>query len=1052
MAANGEGLRHGAASMSEAERRRVLYEWNDNAAPYPTDVCLQQLIEGQVARTPDRVALIVQDQQWTYAELDRRADQIARHLLDLGVTPETLIGMCATRSPGMIAGLLGILKAGGAYVALDPAYPRARLEFIIEDTAMPFVMTEASAAAGLSEAKATFVDLDEVASSAVSEPGHNPVAHRAHGDLAYVLYTSGSTGRPKGVAIEHRSVVAFLSWGQSVFSPTELAGALAATSICFDLSVFEIFLPLSCGGTVILADDALALPTLVARDQVTLINTVPSAMTALVKAGEVPASTRVVNLAGEPLPNKLVQELYGLGTVQKVYNLYGPTEDTTYSTFVLTQKGAVRPPTIGRPISNTQAYILDEHLQPSPIGVPGELCLGGHGLARGYLNRPELTAERFVPNPFGPGRMYRTGDVARLLPDGAIEYLGRLDHQVKVRGFRIELGEIETALLTHPTVEQAVVLALPDGQGEQQLVAYVVPGATPAGPADATGTDTEEGGNEHVALWKQVYEETYGHGSTPVDPLLNTSGWVSSYTDNPIPLSEMRSWVEEAAALILSLDPKDVLEIGCGTGMLLARIAPHVSSYVGTDLSLTALDYVRHLQASLPGLSHVTLLETEAQHLDDLAPESFDTVVLNSVVQHFPDVQYLVRVIDGVLPLLRKGGRIVCGDVINLALLETFHTSVQMYRAEPGDTCAEVNERVRRKVADERDLQLDPTFFSALAQRCAAITRVQVMPKLGDYRNQLTAYRYDVILHTEAPEEEPEDLAWLDWQTDQLTVAEVRRRLSETRPATLALRAVANARLDEDLATRACLQEARPDDTVGDVRHRLATRRRPSAEPADLLILAAELGYRAECSWLRRNFEGAFDVVLTRADRRQRPVRFPEAALRPGWSNYANHLRAANFDRNLERQLRELLGASLPAYMMPAVIRMLEELPLTPNGKTDRGALARLPWAYDEAAQSAASTGRTPLERQLARLWAEVLNLDHVGVDDNFFALGGNSLRAMALLSKLQRAIKREMRPWALLDRPTVSEFASYIEECYPDVEGDLALAGYPRGREEGEI
>lgn len=289
-----------------------------------------------------------------------------------------------------------------------------------------------------------------------------------------MIYTSGSTGRPKGVAIEHRSAVALLSWAADTFAPEQWAGTLASTSICFDLSVFELFVPLSVGGAVILVKNALELPNLACADQVTLVNTVPSAAVELLRIDGIPASVRSVNLAGEPLSTELVRQLYERG-IDRVYDLYGPTEDTTYSTFAL--RSSHGRATIGRPIANTQVYILDPHLNPVSIGIPGELHLGGAGLARGYLNRPELTAEKFIPNPFSDdprARLYKTGDLARYLPDGNIEFLGRIDHQVKIRGFRIEPGEIEAVLSQHPPVREAVVIVREDTPGDQRLIAYVV--------------------------------------------------------------------------------------------------------------------------------------------------------------------------------------------------------------------------------------------------------------------------------------------------------------------------------------------------------------------------------------------------------------------------------------------------------------------------------------------------------------------------------------------------------------------------------------------------
>ncbi|HZC02619.1 MAG TPA: amino acid adenylation domain-containing protein, partial [Gammaproteobacteria bacterium] len=367
-----------------------------------------------------------------------------------------------------------------AYVPLDPAYPEERLAFMLEDAQVAVLLTQAGLAPTLPQTTAQVVCLDREWERISQAPEGNPRSPLSPENLAYVIYTSGSTGIPKGVAIEHHSPVALLEWSRKIFTPDEFAGVLASTSICFDLSVFELFVPLSWGGRVILAENALQLPTLPMGQEVTLVNTVPSAMAELVRSEGVPISVRVVNLAGEPLQNTLVQQIYQQESIQRVFNLYGPSEDTTYSTFALVSKGSSKAPSIGRPLANTQVYLLDRHLHPVPIGVPGELYIGGAGLARGYLHRPELTPEKFIPHPFSalPGeRLYRTGDVARYLPDGNLEFLGRLDHQVKVRGFRIELGEIEACLGGHPGVREVVVLAREDVPGQKRLVAYVVPNA-----------------------------------------------------------------------------------------------------------------------------------------------------------------------------------------------------------------------------------------------------------------------------------------------------------------------------------------------------------------------------------------------------------------------------------------------------------------------------------------------------------------------------------------------------------------------------------------------
>ncbi|MEG4119910.1 amino acid adenylation domain-containing protein [Microcoleus sp. N9_B4] len=461
-----------------AAEQQLLATWNNTQKPYPENQCLHQLFEAQVERTPEAVALVFGTGRLTYRELNTKANQLAHYLQELGVGPEVLVGICLERSLDLIVGLLGILKAGGAYVPLDPAYPQERIEFMLSDAQVAVLLTQEKLLAELPKSEAHQVCMDKDWNAIADRKPENPINHCSPANLVYILYTSGSTGRPKGVAIEHHSPVALVDWAQTVFTPEQLTGVLASTSICFDLSVFEIFLPLSCGCKVIIAENALQLPTLPAAGEVTLINTVPTAIAELLKMG-IPKQVKTVNLAGEPLSNQLAQQLYQQN-IEYVFNLYGPSEDTTYSTCALVEKGTSKSPAIGKPIANTQIYILDSHLQQVPIGSSGEIYISGAGLARGYLNRPDLTAEKFIPNPVAENvraadnRVYKTGDLGRYLPDGNIDYIGRIDNQVKIRGFRIELGEIEAVLSDRPLVKTVAVIAREDRPGDRRLVAYLV--------------------------------------------------------------------------------------------------------------------------------------------------------------------------------------------------------------------------------------------------------------------------------------------------------------------------------------------------------------------------------------------------------------------------------------------------------------------------------------------------------------------------------------------------------------------------------------------------
>ncbi|MEO4013076.1 non-ribosomal peptide synthase/polyketide synthase [Pseudomonas sp. P2663] len=476
--------------LENAEYQRIVHDWNRADESFPQDLCIHELISEEVAANPNALAVTFATKQMTYSELDNQANRLANKLIELGVGPEVRVGVAMQRSDNLLVALLAVLKAGGAYVPLDPDYPAERVAYMLEDSRALVLLTEQSVAATLTVTAETQVLLmDDRAWAAY--PSSAPVTRVTPDNLAYVIYTSGSTGKPKGVAIAHRNVLALIDWSKSVYSREDIQGVLASTSVCFDLSVWELFVTLANGGSVIIARNALELPNLPARDQVRLINTVPSAINALQRDGQIPPSVRIINLAGEPLKQSLVEALYQQSTVEHVYDLYGPSEDTTYSTW--TRREAAGRANIGRPVKHTASYLLDADLQPVPQGVSAELFLAGAGITRGYLARPGMTAEKYVPNPFASNgeRLYRTGDLTRYQADGALQYVGRIDHQVKVRGFRIELGEIEARLLQQEAVRELAVLAQ-DGVNGQQLVAYIVP-ADPAllDDIDAQATQRE---------------------------------------------------------------------------------------------------------------------------------------------------------------------------------------------------------------------------------------------------------------------------------------------------------------------------------------------------------------------------------------------------------------------------------------------------------------------------------------------------------------------------------------------------------------------------------
>lgn len=455
--------------LTKVEKEKIA-TWNQTPALSSPADSLVGWFEEQVFKMPERIAIEDSTSRYTYRQLNQKANRLAHHLRSLGVQKESLVGICLSRSCEMVVAMLAVLKAGGAYVPFDPVYPEERIRYMVQDAEVQVILTEqAYTHHFIAGPKLVILDQDEPVW--IDEPVTNLGIPIQKEQLAYVIYTSGSTGQPKGVMIEHRNVLALIAWAKEEYSEDDIRGMLASTSICFDLSIFEIFFPLCCGGRILLAENALELPELPYRDQVSLINTVPSAIAELLRKQAIPKQTRVVNLAGEPLAQKLVEQIYALGTVDRVYNLYGPSEDTTYSTYIRLKKEMDLSPSIGYPIAGTKVHVLDSHMQPVPIGVVGECYLSGAGLSRGYLKKPELTAKRFFHLPTGE-RVYRTGDLVRYRANGELEFLGRTDFQVKIRGFRIELGEIEERLRRHPQIEEAVVVPY-DGIYGKQLVAYL---------------------------------------------------------------------------------------------------------------------------------------------------------------------------------------------------------------------------------------------------------------------------------------------------------------------------------------------------------------------------------------------------------------------------------------------------------------------------------------------------------------------------------------------------------------------------------------------------
>ena len=1008
----------GAIALIDAEERaRLLGEWAGEAPVYPRDATVHALFAEQARARPEAPALEFEGRTISYGELEAASNRLARRLRREGVGPEVMAAVCLERSFEMVVAVLAILKAGGAYVPLDPQYPAERLAFMLEETAAPVLLTQGSLAGSLPPHAGRTLLLDAMADElAAEEPTAPDDGGAGPQSLAYVIYTSGSTGRPKGTMVEHRSIVRLVrNTNYLRVGPDEVT--LGFAPISFDASTLELWGPLLNGGRLAIYPPELpSVQELGAfireRGVTTAWLTAPLFKQVVDWDVGCLAGVRQLLAGGDVLPVPQVERLLErLAPGARLINGYGPTENTTFTCChgMERQTPVGRSVPIGRPISNTYVYILDRNLEPVPVGVPGELFIGGDGLSRGYLRRPELDAEKFLADPHRPGRrLYRTGDVVRWLPGGTIEFFGRRDTQVKIRGFRIELGEIEGALAAHPEVAEAAVTAFADGEGQKRLAAYVVPRLEQS--ADAGKFESS-----HVEEWQTLYEVTYGEGEGERDADFNVIGWNSSYTGEPIDQEEMREWVDCTVGRILEEPPGRVLEIGCGTGLLLARVGPQATFYHGIDFSEVALREAARVIGRLGEPGKYRLERRLADDIAHLAPGSFDTVIINSVIQYFPGIEYLVRVLERAIEAGAPGGRIFIGDVRNHAMLETYHASVEIFRG--GDALApeELARRVRLHGSQERELLVEPSFFSALAQRHDRLSGARVRMKRGAAHNELTRFRYDAMLYVEGARNVESPARWLDWDAERLDAASLARRLEAERPALCAVRGIPNARVAREAGALAAMRGAAAPPPGAAI------------DPEALCRALEALPYAVELRHGHPADAGTIDLVLWRREAGDRePVHRllaePRLPKRP-WSHYANNPIRNKLEQELVPRLRQWLSERLPDYMQPASYTILEAMPLSPSGKLNRRALPEPELTQPIAAGDAAPPS-SDVERSLAAIWSAVLGLPEVGVNQNFFELGGDSILSIQIVARAREA-GIHLTPRDMFKYQTIAELAA---------------------------
>jgi amino acid adenylation domain-containing protein len=1036
--------------LAPEDERRILRELNATTVHYPDNQPVHERVAQHVQRFGNCLAVRDTNIELKYEQLNTRANRLAGFLRKRGVMPGSLVAILMDRSAELVVSALAVLKASAAYVPMDPAYPEERLAAMIRDAAVPFALTQQRHAHKLPpQLSRLCVDTDSALCS--EEQDIDPGAVTAGTSLAYVIFTSGSTGRPRGVEVTHDALNNLISWHIAEYKVTPDDRATLYASPAFDASVWEIWPYLCAGASLHIPDagtclSAVALADWMADRGITL-SFLPTPVAESFVEGDLPAGLRLRALltGGDKLRAYPTRRL-----PFRLVNHYGPTENTVVATFADVSEGpAAAVPPIGRPIANVQAYVLDRNLRPVPVGQKGELYLGGRGLARGYLNQPAATNERFIVNPFDrthASRLYQTGDVVRYRHDGNLEFHGRADRQVKIRGFRIEPGDIEAVLDRHPAVQRSLVATRVNGAGEESLVAYVVRRSTPESQTNTVGVT-----DDYIAEWQNIYEAIYSSGAPGGDGF-NIVGWNSSYDGTPLSEAEMREQVDGTVERIRSLGGWRVLEIGCGTGLLLLRLAGECERYVGTDFSAGVLAELER-ECRARGLGSVELWHRTADEFREMEAGSFDVVVLNSVVQYFPGMEYLVRVLEGAMRALRPGGRLFVGDVRSLPLLSLLHGGIELGRVGEQATAGELRQRVERRVEQEQELVIDPQFFPDWAAT-GPLRPLWMELKRGWRHNELTRFRYDVALQVGGAVE-PE-VGWQERRWEEWGSAEgLRRYLREERPAAVVIRGVPNARLAGEARLVEHLQRGEAGSGVAQLRRAVAQAAGGGVEPEQLWQLGSECGYGVRVGWSAE--KERCDVWCVAAASPGEPGMELRARTARPWSAYANAVLAQRREQQLSGQLRQYLRERLPEYMAPTAWVWMEALPLTPNGKLDRRALPA-PEADRGPAESSYVAPRAALEEQIAGIWSQILGLERISVHANFFDLGGHSLLLVRMHSALKQTVPTSLSLIDLFHYPTVSALAAAIaaEERQPQSQTMLrsAFAGLSvsASRTSGEI
>ncbi|PSK46149.1 Nonribosomal peptide synthetase 2 [Elsinoe australis] len=1056
-----QGLQHTRTPIATLPLRALSRDTRYTHVPvenrsYPRDSSIIDVFRCEVEQHAETIAVKDSKGQLTYAQLDEQSNRVASWLHSRHFRPETPICILAPRSCETVIAIFGIMKAGLPYLPLDVRVPPSRIDAVLSELDCRKVMLLGADVPPphLHDTEVKIIKINEILTSKDQGCIDTAVPPSAT-NLAYLMFTSGSTGKPKGVMIEHRAVVRLVK-NSNIQDPIPSGSRMAhLTNIAFDISAWEIFAALLNGGTLICIDyltavDSTALQSVFEQERINVAILSPALLKQCIAvAPSMISNLHVLYSAGDRLDGRDAIAARKLLPAH-VYNAYGPTEAGIQSTIyrVEEEDEFVNGVPVGRTVDNSGAYIMDLSQKVIPDGVMGELVVTGDGLARGYTD-PELDTDRFVHvNVEGNVlRAYRTGDRARVRRrDGQIEFFGRMDRQIKIRGHRIELADVEHALLGQDRIQDAaVVVRVPDNE-DPEIVGFATVKDEDTAMSDESKTQVE--------TWSDHFEVSFYKGIDEVDESRvgnDFLGWNSMYDGSKIDLGEMQEWLDDTMKTLLGGRPAGhVLEIGSGTGMILFGLGAGLQSYIGLDPSASAVRYISDKIQAYPLLrGKIRVQVGTAADLDKLPQLKPDVVILNSVVQYFPSPEYLMDVIHCVvrLPTVKK---IFFGDLRAYSLNRNFLASRAIRIL--GDRASK--EAVRQKMAElnesEEELLIDPELFIALRHQLPdVVAHVEILPKMMQATNELSAYRYAAIIHVRQYQDWSASLhraeTWLDFEQTRMSRAYLTKLLEDSSgSANVAIANIPHSKSIEDRSIiEALVVEGENGLDAAEESNQIGTNwlaaarskayRWPCLSPTDITEIARDAGWQVTISWARqRSQHGALDAFFSKPSAtgqdEQIMVDFP-VDKQLNLDSMTNRPLHQQKKRQIEARIRDSLHTQLPAHMIPARITILDKMPLNPNSKVDRKALnERARIVPKSKARAARIAPRSDIEVSLCVEVEEVLGVP-VGMGDNFFDLGGHSLMASKLAARLSRRLQTRVAVKDVFDHPTLSELAVVIAQ-----------------------